>query len=313
MDFSDLTRQFISNRVIDKEISCKSFVVTFFGDLVSQHGGWIWMGSLIAALEPLGFSERLIRTSVFRLVQDDWLKVEKAGRKSFYAFTDSALRHYTKAARRIYANKTYSSDSRWLIVIPTAVPEPKQQSFRRQLRWLGFSPLASGAFAHPSIESESLNETLKELSLTDSVIVFSCETADQNSSQVLKNFVNKAWDLEALANGYKEFVEAYKPFREFIEFADKKTDMPLNDQEALHLRLLLIHEYRRILLKDHELPEAMLPANWPGYEACILVGKIYQYFSHFSLRYIENHFENSYGLMPQVSSSFSRRFSSTRN
>ncbi|MCW9000372.1 MAG: hypothetical protein OQK04_16810, partial [Kangiellaceae bacterium] len=54
---------FVANRCEAKSISCKSIIVTVFGDLVSQHGGWIWLGSLIQALAPLGFSERLIRTS----------------------------------------------------------------------------------------------------------------------------------------------------------------------------------------------------------------------------------------------------------
>ena len=155
---------FINQRAEIANISCKSFIVTVFGDVISQHGSWVWLGSLIDSLKPLGFSERLIRTSVFRLVKDDWLQVKKIGRKSYYAFTESANNHYTKAARRIYAGSSQHSDGRWLIVIPSSVSENKLLLLKRQLRWLGFSSLSSGAYAHPSIDQASLEETIKNLS-----------------------------------------------------------------------------------------------------------------------------------------------------
>ena len=44
----------------------------------------------------------------------------------------------------------------------------------------------------------------------------------------------------------------------------------------LLLRILLIHEYRRILLSDPELPATMLPANWDGDVAQSLSGEIYR-------------------------------------
>ena len=55
-------------------ISSTAVVFTFFCDVVTQHGGEIWLGSVIQALAPLGINERLTRTAVFRLVQDDWLE-----------------------------------------------------------------------------------------------------------------------------------------------------------------------------------------------------------------------------------------------
>ncbi|MFT4925353.1 MAG: phenylacetic acid degradation operon negative regulatory protein, partial [Phenylobacterium sp.] len=157
---------FLTHRAKVANISSKSHLVTVFGDVMSQHGEWIWLGSLISALQPLGFSERLVRTSVFRLVQDDWLQTQKVGRRSYYAFTNTAKRHYEKAARRIYAGEVPAWDGSWLIVIPAFVGDDKLVSFRRQLNWLGFSPLASGVYAHPSFDKRSLEETIEEMALS---------------------------------------------------------------------------------------------------------------------------------------------------
>jgi phenylacetic acid degradation operon negative regulatory protein len=46
----------------------RSLLVTVFGDSVAPHGGRAWLGSLIGLLAPFGISERLVRTSVYRLV-----------------------------------------------------------------------------------------------------------------------------------------------------------------------------------------------------------------------------------------------------
>ena len=48
----------------------KSLVMTIFGDTVNPHGGSVWLGSLIELAAPFGLSDRLVRTSVFRLVQE---------------------------------------------------------------------------------------------------------------------------------------------------------------------------------------------------------------------------------------------------
>ncbi len=82
----------------------KSLIVTLFGDVVSQHGRQIWLGSIASAFDGLGVNDRLVRTSVFRLVKENWLDVERAGRKSFYRFTDTGSQEYQRAAQRIYSS-----------------------------------------------------------------------------------------------------------------------------------------------------------------------------------------------------------------
>ena len=45
-----------------------SLITTVFGDAIAPRGGTVWLGSLIRALDGFGINERLVRTSVFRLV-----------------------------------------------------------------------------------------------------------------------------------------------------------------------------------------------------------------------------------------------------
>ena len=46
-------------------------------------------------------------------------------------------------------------------------------------------------------------------------------------------------------------------------------------EEALPLRLLLVHEWRRIALRDPALPDALLPDGWPGRDAAALAARLY--------------------------------------
>lgn len=301
---------FIANRCADSNFSCKSYIVTVYGDVLSQHGGWLWIGSLIKALEPLGYSERLIRTSVFRLVQDDWLKVNKVGRRSFYAFTDSARLHYEKAARRIYAEKKDDWHGNWLIVLPSFVPERTMAAFCRQLHWLGFSSISSGVFAHPSIDQTSLEETLKELQLTDAVVVFSCKTIDDASANVLKTLVQKRWHINKLAEQYQQLFKSYQAVISEVQGKGQgqKGSSHINDQQSFLLRTLLIHEYRRILLKDHELPKQMLPEQWQGFATHQWVRNLYNELAQPSLNYISQQLQNSLGNLPLEQDTFWQRF-----
>jgi len=294
---------FISGRAEQANISCKTLIVTLFGDVVSQHGDWIWLGSIIELFEPLGYSERLVRTSVFRLVEDEWLQANKVGRKSYYSLTEQAVKLNEKAARRIYSKEHSAKNNNWLLVLPSFVSENKMPEFKRQLNWLGFSNLATNTFAHPSMDKTSLEETLQELDLPDSVIIFTSQTIDHQSETVLKKLVFEKWNLQSLQDQYQSLINIYQKFENELNQSERK-----NDHQGLLLRLLMIHEYRRILLKDHELSKNMLPKNWSGFHASLLIKKLYQQFESSSCCYISNQLQSSDGTLPSAIPHFMTRF-----
>ena len=295
---------FIERRAELANISCRTFIVTVFGDVVSQHGDWIWLGSLIETLEPFGYSERLVRTSVFRLVKEDWLEVKKVGRKSYYRLTDSANSHYLKAAKRIYSADTRLSENNWSILLPSFVEEPKLSSLKKQLNWLGFSAISGGVYAHPNFDQTSLDETLKELDVVDLVIVFSANTIGDQSAKVLKKLVEQKWEMPALQQRYTLFIDTYNQIAQLFN-----SNFSISKQQCLSLRILMIHEYRRILLTDHELAEDMLPPDWKGHQANQLVESLYEKFSQPSCQYICSQLKSIDGPLTPPNKLFFKRFS----
>ena len=280
-----------------------SLIVTLFGDTISQHGNTVWLGSVINALEPFGLNQRLVRTAVYRLMQDDWLHSTQVGRKSFYRFTDTGLRHYQKAARRIYAAEHSEKSGDWLFVYLTSLPEKERELLRKELRWLGFGNLFAGVMAKPGAERRSLDETLRELGLHEQVMIMRSHPDDVASAERLRQMVFECWDLAQLEQQYRTMWEAFQPLCERLKKGDK-----LSPERAFQLRTLLIHEYRRLLLKDAELPESLLPAAWVGRDVHNLTANLYRRIQAAAEAFVLDNMETASGQLPPASKDYFTRF-----
>ena len=148
MESTDSPRVLLKEFTQRKPFRTRSLVITFFGDIVSQHGGNVWLGSLISVLAKFKINERLVRTTVFRLVQDDWLEAHRIGRRSYYRFSEYGEEEYERAARRIYSVHEADWSGSWQLVILRGVSEERKES-SRSLRWQGYRSVTAGALAKP--------------------------------------------------------------------------------------------------------------------------------------------------------------------
>lgn len=94
-----------------------SLIISVFGDAVLPRGGRIWLGSLIGLLAPLQLNDRLIRTSIFRLVKEEWMCSEAIGRRADYMLTPAGQRRFEESARHIYASHSPLWDRRWRLIL----------------------------------------------------------------------------------------------------------------------------------------------------------------------------------------------------
>jgi phenylacetic acid degradation operon negative regulatory protein len=70
----------------------------------------------------------------------------------------------------------------------------------------------------------------------------------------------------------------------------------------------LIHQYRRVVLRDPLLPAALLPRDWPGRAARELAGDIYRGVLSASEQWLDRHASNENGPLPAAERELSRRF-----
>ena len=74
------------------------------------------------------------------------------------------------------------------------------------------------------------------------------------------------------------------------------------------MRTLLIHDYRRLRLRDPELPDVLLAAEWPGQKARLLCKELYRRLAPASERHLDAVLILADGTIPPADPAFADRF-----
>lgn len=289
-----------------RPLRAKSVIVTFYGDAVAPYGGSASLSGLIHLLAPLGINERLVRTTVFRLAKDNWLTSMQIGRRSYYNLTDVVRRRFAKIFKHIYAAPdSIKWDEQWRLVFATSnnLSPTENELLQRELSWLGFGIIAPYIFAHPTIQLDSINGLLSEFGLLDKVVLMQAKTDGLPYSQSVLDLVRSSWDLETLAQDYNAFLSKFRPI-----LWDLQTDCHLDPEDCFLVRTLMIHEYRRILLRDPQLPDELLPVNWEGSSARLLCRNLYRLIYKSSEQHLRLHLDTVDGPLPEAAAHFYTRF-----
>lgn len=251
----------------------KPLISTLFGDLVVPNGGCIWVETIIALLEPLGISERLVRTSLFRMVEEGWLKSTRVGRKSYYELTEFAQSQTRIAEQIIYSPNQHEWDGKWTLVFIVIEPvnHKKRRQLEQELTWLGFGAVTKHIMAHPTVSAKSVAQRVKQLGLERKVVCLRATNPSQKIDGLevsSREMAEKCFPLSVLETQYQDFVSLSHCLREFCEVSNKKG--------LIAARLILIDEFRHIVLCDAHLPDALLPSPWIGDKAYEICKEIYQ-------------------------------------
>lgn len=220
-----------------------SFIVTLFGDVVAPRGGDVWIGNIIEFCAPFGISETLIRTAMSRLVAAGQLTGVRKGRRSFYRLTEAARHEYAEAANIIFSP---ASATEWQLV---------------------FSP--RGQMGLPRhLDFVALNDSFA-LGPSDGCVPDECCTlAGQftGGAEALYQMARTVWALDVLEQDCARFLGLAARIRELG---------PLPGDQALEARVLLVHAFRQIALRDPRLPVAVFPPDWAGFRARQSFARVY--------------------------------------
>jgi len=254
-----------------RSVRAKSLLITIFGDTLEPRGDGVWLSSLIRLAKPIGISERLVRTSVYRLTQEKWLARTSLGRRSYYQLTEAGHRQFANAEHRIYGGSNRRWDGQWRVVIvpPKSISVSARNQIRKELKWQGFGTLTADVLIHPTAELEPVRAMLAHRNLTGKVKVICGNSVGDSESP--SELLNRCFNLDSIEREYDRFNQRL----EDLWRATRRERKNIDGEAAFVGRTLLIHEYRRILLHDPDVPEALLPDNWPGAEARKRCARIY--------------------------------------
>lgn len=267
-----------------------SLIITLYGDAIVPRGGSLWLGSLSEIMALFRIDAGHVRTAMSRLTADGWLEREKAGRNSYYRLTQREEGSFIAATRRIYFTHTPAFDGRLRLALlgPGVDDRSAAKPALERAGFAALTPTTYVAFADPS----------PPLPDTEGLFLVHADPADD-----MHALAAAAWKLGPLAAAYRAFIARFTPLDKAL--ASSKT---LGDADALIARILLVHEFRRIVLRDPGLPEALLPPDWPGAAARDLAARIYRRLVAASEAFLDAHAQDLKGSLPAPESAFSARF-----
>ena len=280
----------------------KSLIMTLWGDSIAPVSQGIWLGELISLLTPFGVNERLVRTSAYRLVEEGWLKAERHRRQSWYRLTEPGTKRVEHASERIYAQPQAAWNGEWTFVIlrPGGNSAGVRLQLRRELGWEGFGAFTPGTLVHPCADATFIRDILRRLRLLESAFVLRTQQLSEAGASSDAALVQDAWDFAELRGHYEHLVSQFGGMPSML-----RSGCP--PQTAFVVQTLLVHSYRRAVLRDPRLPKPLLPAGWPGHEAYDLCQQIYRLTAPGTQEFLRQH-TTLCTPAPELSRGFLHRF-----
>jgi phenylacetic acid degradation operon negative regulatory protein len=262
-----------------------SVVITVFGDAVVPRGGAISLATLTEILGAIGVAEGAVRTAMSRLSADGWLERTRQGRNSFYQLAAKGEATFAEAAVRIYSPHVPAAPGHFRLVLAD------RPDMRGALQQAGFGQAQPGLWVAPdglAVPPEAA-EAITLLAEADTAAA--------------RRLAAQSWPLEALAEAYCRFVAAFEPLLLWLHHGHV-----LEGVDALAARVLLIHEYRRAVLRHPPLPRVLLPADWAGDAARALCGELYRSLLPASEAWLDGHATRADGPLPPAGKALASRF-----
>lgn len=257
------------------------------------------LADLIELLEAFSLNDSQVRTALSRLVADGWLEGRRLGRRSLYRVTRVGRHRFEEATRRIYFGPPRRWQGDWHIaVLPLGI---ERDELKKDLGWLGFGMLAQGIMLHPAPDTTSLASVIRDLPPAERPLVITGKSPLGDSSR-LRALVQRCWDFAQLSAAYRQFLATFTPLRRALGNGLNPTPLA-----ALLSRIILIHDYRRIVLRDPMLPARLLPPDWIGGEAFGAARDIYRALYGVAERWVDTRIHDESGPLPPPGTGF-RRF-----
>ena len=209
-----------------------SLLVTVFGDL-AQDGGAIPAAVLSEITSRIGIKPEAMRVALHRLRKEGWIESRRAGRRSLYALT----------------------------------PEGRTQSIAASPRIYGMGPLTDSAFLVLTNPSETLQLAGVAVWVAPHVALMSKPPQGQGFfvTELSDNTPAPDWMRAKICDSETVGLSSDLAlrFKRLETTLGTRTPDPL---QAAALRVLIVHSWRRIVLKAPQLPDFVLPEPWAGPE-----------------------------------------------
>lgn len=222
-----------------------SLLVTVFGDLAQNEDDVIEGPVLSALMADIGIRPEATRVALHRLRNDDWIVSHKKGRTSQHSLTARGRRESAAANPRIYNRLRQSPDKWQLVILESATAQT-----RKSMEGLGFSPFMPRVYLGASDAKPP----------QDSVTLI---------PETVPTWLAAQFEPKDLLQDYAALHHALLGMRQVLA----QTDL-LSPKETAVLRCLIVHSWRRLVLKHPDLPRTLYSESWRGHDCRVLVSDL---------------------------------------
>ncbi len=231
-----------------------SLMVSLFGDLAQGEGDVIEGPVLTAIMNVLQVKPEATRVALHRLRKDGWLTSEKSGRISQHSLSMMGRAESAAASPRIYAQPD-CADSDWkLVLIEKANPDAQAEMAKN-----GFTMLTGRIFIGHAKDPAP-------------------EGAMSFSAQTIPAWLPKQLEPARLRNDYLALFDALAVLKTVLQ-----DPVQLEPLQIAVLRCLIVHNWRRLVLKHPSLPKALIAEDWAGLRCHRAVAELLQKYPRPSL------------------------------
>ncbi|UOA30435.1 Transcriptional repressor PaaX [Sulfitobacter sp. DSM 110093] len=222
-----------------------SLMISLFGDLAQGNGDAIDGPVLSSIMAALDVRPEASRVALHRLRNDGWLQSHKVGRISQHSLTAQGRAESAAASPRIYAAPPDLSEP-WQMVMT----EENGRETDTALRASGFIPALPRAY----------------VGRADSTAPKGCLAL---RGETPPDWLRRAVEPADLASEYDALLVA-------LSTAENELTR-VHHMDALGvavLRCLIVHNWRRLVLKHPALPGGVIRPDWSGYQCHLLVDQL---------------------------------------
>ena len=250
--------------------SPQGMAMTLLADYGLRTRVWIPSGAVVELLGEFGISPGNARAAISRSTRRGMLENHRQGRRSSYRLAPAAAAALVLGGRAVagFPAEAEAWDGHWTVVVfslPTAGDAPRR-ALRQQLRWLGFGLLYDGLWISPRALPDLAVPLFTQLP-PGAVTVLRAQhlgvggAADRDPLS--------AWDLAEIRRRYDAFIDRWSPAVTRTRSGD------VGGVEALRLRTEVMDAYRHFLSLDPQVPDRLMPEEWPRARARDVFAAVY--------------------------------------
>lgn len=234
-----------------------SLMISLFGDLAQGEGDEIDGPVLSAIMAALLVKPEAARVALHRLRKDGWLTSAKSGRISRHSLTSKGRRESAAASPRIYA-QPYEGPRDWQLVML----ETSEGELQAEMAVTGFRQIVPRVFIGPA----AYEAPKGALAL---------------SGQTAPSWLMAQLLPEDVAQEYAKLHQSLSMLSTMLPASED-----LSALDIAVLRCLIVHNWRRLVLKHPAPPRALIAENSALHQCHVIVADLLAGFPRPALRSI---------------------------